>query len=111
MANVFVVPFIMPVLLMSLLQATPSLPTALHRPLNFFGKISYPMFLLHWPVAMLFWSVLKMGIGPALFAVSSLATIVLSTAIHFAVEQQVDYVRDAIRSRRNGPEKLPLDRA
>lgn len=110
-ANIFVAPFITPVLLISLLQARPSLPTLLHGHFNFLGKISYPMFLLHWPVAMLFWSILKIGIGPALFVVSSLATIVLATAIHFAVEQQLDYVRDAIRLRRNGPGKPSLDRA
>jgi peptidoglycan/LPS O-acetylase OafA/YrhL len=68
------------------------------RPLcTMLGRISYPLFLLHWPLGALVWSVSGLEPGPALWLTSGIATAAISVAVLVFVEDPIGRLRSRIR--------------
>jgi peptidoglycan/LPS O-acetylase OafA/YrhL len=68
------------------------------RPLcTMLGRISYPLFLLHWPLGALVWSVSGLEPGPALWVTSGIGTVALSVAVLVLIEDPIGRLRARIR--------------
>lgn len=62
---------------------------------KFAGDLSYPVYLLHWPVAVAVATVL--GDGPWHPILAYLATLLCSIAVHWALEAPVETIRTRVR--------------
>jgi len=63
------------------------------------GRISYPLFLLHWPLAALVWSVTGFAPSPALWLTAGAASAMVSIAVLVVVEDPLNWLRVRIRHR------------
>jgi peptidoglycan/LPS O-acetylase OafA/YrhL len=70
------------------------------RVCSFCGRLSYPIFLLHWPVAALVWHATGIVFGWRLLAAGGGVTVLIAALVVLLFEMPVERLRAAIRANR-----------
>ncbi len=65
---------------------------------NVLGRLSYPLFLLHWPLGALVFSMTGIAPGLLLWVVSGAVTLLVSGAILLLIEEPIGRLRSNIRN-------------
>jgi peptidoglycan/LPS O-acetylase OafA/YrhL len=66
---------------------------------NFLGRLSYPIFLLHWPLGALVWNVTGIGQNYAALGITAVLTIGLAAVVVIAFERPLEKLRASVRQR------------
>jgi peptidoglycan/LPS O-acetylase OafA/YrhL len=70
------------------------------RVCSFAGRLSYPIFLLHWPVGAMVWSMTGIVFGWRLLALSGGTTIAIAALVVVLFEMPIERLRAGIRANR-----------
>ena len=104
-------PFLVGAFLVAAIDAPRLEPGRAERFYDLLGKLSYPVFLLHFAAGMVVAALTGLPRGYALLALTTPAVILASLAVYWAVERPIERLRTTIRERQSAAARSPISLA
>jgi len=104
-------PFLVGAFLVAAIDAPRLEPGRAERFYDLLGKLSYPVFLLHFAAGMVVAALTGLPRGYALLALTTPAVILASFAVYWAVERPIERLRTTIRERQSAAARSPISLA